>query len=83
MRIKELINSNGNKQKEVTIICLKNGTEIMTHYGTPIAGRVEGEFVKTDKHHSITSSKNINLYLEGTEAKVIPQVLLDKILSDI
>lgn len=83
MKIKQLINSNGNPQKEVTIICLNDGTEIMTHYGTPIAGYIKDEWVKTGENHSKTSSKNINLYLEGMEAKIIPQVLLDKILSDI
>lgn len=82
MKISSLINTNGNPQKEVAIISFKDGTEILTHYGTPIAGRINKQFVKTEHFHSVTTSKNINLYLQGVEAKTVPQLTLDTLLNE-
>lgn len=83
MKITSLTNNNGNPQKEVAILMLNNGNEILTHYGVPVAGIINGTPIKTDKFHSITTSKNINLYLCGCTAETVKQETLDILLEQI
>lgn len=84
MSTRQLFNgSSRTPKKQVTIYEAENGNEIMTHYGTALAGIVNGVLVKTDRHYSVSSTRNINLYLNGAEAKEMPQEALDYVLRDI
>ena len=46
-----------------------NGDEVFFSYETPVAGDVDGLLVRTTKKWSVTTSKHINQYLEGRQAK--------------
>ena len=65
----------------------KNLTEIVTSdkavlvsYQTPVAARVNGEYLRTDKFWSITTSKHINHWLHGQEAEERPQSFFDGLI---
>lgn len=83
MKIKQLINKNGNPQKAVSILDNEKGVEVLTHYGTPVAAYIRGRgYIKTNKKWSNTTSKNINLYVYG-EVEEVSQEELDEILKEL
>jgi len=81
LRISDLENRRGKAIKHVSVITLRNGDELLVHYGTPIAGIVDRVYVKTDAFPSVTSSSHIDTYLYGRPAAVVEQSLLDSLLS--
>ena len=47
---------------------------ILFSYRTPVAAYVFGEgFVRTEKWWSVTTSRHINKWLDGSQAKEVPQ----------
>jgi len=83
MKTRSLTNARGNAVKEVVIFELSNHNEIMTHYGTPVAGFVSGEgYIRTDVFHSTTTSKHINQYVGGKgQGEEVSQERLDEMLD--
>lgn len=56
---------------------------VLVSYETPVAyqDKETGLFYKTEKKWSVTTSRHINKWLDGQEAKEICQFFLDKLLS--
>ncbi len=53
-------------------------TWILFSYSTPVAARVPGEgWFRTEKFHSMTTSRHINKWLGGREAATMPQEFFD------
>jgi hypothetical protein len=51
-------------------------------YNTPVAAcLIGGGFVRTNKHYSVTTSKHINRWLDGVEAKLVEQSVLDGLVE--
>ena len=47
---------------------------VLFSYSTPVAAYIYGEgFVKTEKWYSVTTSRHINKWLDGSQAKEVPQ----------
>lgn len=54
-----------------------NGLKLFFSYETPVAGwNCEGAF-KTDQYYSRTTTKHINQYLDGHDAKIVSQKYCD------
>jgi len=55
---------------------------ILVSYQTPVAfqDKKTGEFFKTDKKWSVTTSKQITKWLDGRNANLTPQSTLDGLL---
>ena len=68
----------GNNQ---TVIDLSNCT-VLVSYTTPVAARSGGVAYRTDKYHSATTSRHINAWLQGWNAKTMPQAWFDQLLAD-
>lgn len=83
MKSRKLFSDKGYPKKQVVIYYNDDGDEILTHYGTPIAGVVNGIFVKSDRYYSQTSSRNINLYFQGSDAVEVDESYLRGKLRDI
>ena len=64
-----------------TEITLSNGTVVFFSYKTPVAACMgDGSgFVRTDKYYSVTTSKHINKWLDGANARKVPQSVLDSL----
>ena len=63
-----------------TVVELNNGGEVFYSYDTPVAGRsADYEYFRTEDYYSKTTSRHINNYLEGVNAMVISQQLIDKL----
>ena len=52
-----------------------DGTVILFSYETPVAACLGngGGFVRTDTKYSVTTSKHITQWLEGVNARTVPQ----------
>ena len=47
---------------------------VLFSYSTPVAAYIYGEgFVRTEKWYSVTTSRHINKWLDGSQAKEVPQ----------
>jgi hypothetical protein len=66
-----------NVGSNMTELDLTGGNTVLFSYETPVAASTPDGFVRTDKHHSPTTSRHINKWLEGREAKTVPQSELD------
>jgi hypothetical protein len=64
-----------------TLLTMSPGIEILFSYRTPVAGHVNGQFIKTAKFHSVTTSRHINKYLDGRPAVIKPQKFFEKLLE--
>jgi hypothetical protein len=58
-----------------TLLHINDGLEILFSYSTPVAGfsRTHGGYFKTTTFWSRTTSRHINQYLDGAEAKELRQ----------
>ena len=67
----------------MTTLELRNGTEILFSYSTPVAGyhMEDHEFFKTDEWYSSTTTRHINNYLDGAQAVTIDQSEIDSMVS--
>jgi hypothetical protein len=67
----------GANKNEIT---LADGTVILFSYATPVAAQLgTGGFVRTDKRWSVTTSKHITQWLQGANARTVPQSDLDSL----
>ena len=72
MRLKPL----GSNQTEI----VSNDTSILFSYRTPVAYHVTGKgFFRTTKFWSKTTSRHINKWIEGSEAKKVNQADIDSL----
>ena len=57
---------------------------VLFSYRTPVAayvyGEMGGQFVRTKKWWSVTTSRHINKWLDGGTAKEVSQTYLDKLV---
>ena len=44
-----------------------NGMKVLFSYQTPVAAYIDGEYFRTDKHYSSTTTKHINKWLDVTQ----------------
>jgi hypothetical protein len=69
----------GSNQTEVT---LNPNIQVLFSYETPVACVHHGEVFRTDKKWSVTTSKHINRWLDGREAKIASQVFFDTLVLE-
>lgn len=75
MKIKSL----GSNKTEVH---LNNSNILFFSYETPVAACLgTGGFIRTDTKYSVTTSKHINQWLAGANAKVVPQSVINDLLG--
>lgn len=64
-----------------TLVHLPVGT-ILFSYETPVAAYVSGRgYVRTAEKFSKTTSKHINQWLDGANAEVVPQVMIEDLVE--
>lgn len=64
----------------VRLLKLDDGTEILFSYGIPVAGFIPTQgYIRTDEHHSPTTSRHINGYV-GQTCKTVAQEVIDDLL---
>ena len=72
------LNPSAANQNEVV---LNNGSTIFFSYRTPVAAYLpEKGYVRTEKFWSVTTSRHINKWLNGTNANEIAQEELNKLV---
>ena len=71
MKLKQL----GSNQTELV---LNDGTQVLFSYETPVACWIEGQFFRTDKKWSQTTSKHINNWAHCAVSK--PQSFFDELV---
>lgn len=54
-----------------------DGTIVFYSYNTPVAALVNGEYYRTARKYSVTTSKHINQWLDGVKAEEKPQEFFD------
>lgn len=69
------LNPIGSNQTEIGI---KRG-RVLFSYKTPVAAWIDGTYYRTEKNWSVTTSRHINKWLEGAEARKMPQAFFDKL----
>lgn len=68
----------GSNQTELTI----GETTVLFSYQTPVAAKLaSGGFIRTNKSWSRTTSKHINQWLDGANAKLVEQSVLDSLVA--
>jgi hypothetical protein len=74
MKLQQL---SGNKNQ----ITLSDGTQVLFSYQTPVAAWKEGQFYKTDKFWSKTTSKHVNEWTHLATPK--PQKYFDTLIKGV
>jgi hypothetical protein len=74
MKLQQL---SGNKNQ----ITLSDGTQVLFSYQTPVAAWKEGQFYKTDKFWSKTTSKHVNEWAHLATPK--PQQYFDNLIKGV
>lgn len=65
-----------------TEVILPSGLAVLYSYSTPVAVRtVIGNYIKTEKKWSKTTSKQINQWLDGVQAETLSQEALEKFIK--
>lgn len=64
-------------QSNMTELTLSNGTQVLFSYQTPVACWIDGQFFKTDKKWSNTTTRHINKWTHCAVTK--PQEYFDNI----
>lgn len=67
----------GSNQTEVDI----GNATVLFSYNTPVAANKDGRFYRTAEHHSVTTSKHINKWLDGRNAEQQPQEWFNNLAS--
>ena len=57
-----------------------NGKTVFFSYNTPVAACVDGQYFRTGKKWSVTTSKHINRWLDGVKAEVKEQAFFDSLV---
>lgn len=60
-------------------LLIRDNAKILFSYETPVAvyDVDEAEFYKTDVKYSMTTTRHINKWLDGENATVVPQAVID------
>jgi hypothetical protein len=66
-------------QNNLIEITLHNGKKVLFSYCTPVASWEEGQFYKTEKKWSNTTTRHINKWLAGTPAEPQDQTFFDNL----
>ena len=62
-------------------VVLNNGDTIFFSYKTPVAAYLpEKGYVRTEKFWSVTTSRHINKWLNGTNATELPQEVFNELV---
>ena len=62
-------------------VVLNNGDTIFFSYKTPVAAYLpEKGYVRTEKFWSVTTSRHINKWLNGTKATELPQEVFNELV---
>ena len=66
-----------------TELRLDDGLVVFFSYNTPVAAVLAGGggFVQTEKKWSVTTSKHTTMWLDGVNARKVPQETLDSLIS--
>ena len=65
-----------------TELHLDDGAVIFFSYKTPVAAQLSnGGFIRTDCRWSVTTSKHISQWLQGENARSVPQAELDAMVK--
>ena len=60
----------------------RDSTTILFSYETPVAAHIPGKgYYRTEKFWSVTTSRHINFWLDGAEAKTRPQEFFNSFLD--
>lgn len=60
-----------------------NGLRVLFSYKTPVAiCNTSGEYMKTSKKWSQTTSRHINKWLDGRQAQEMPQEFFDGVMKE-
>ena len=59
--------------KNAHVLTKPNGDEILFSYQTPVAAKIDSLFYRTEEKYSRTTTRHINLFLQGIQAEEIPQ----------
>ena len=72
------VKNSGSNQTEVST----EKAKILVSYSTPVAACMNdgSGFIRTSKKWSVTTSRHINKWLEGANAKEVDQSVLDSLL---
>lgn len=63
-----------------TLLSLADGTVVLFSYETPVAAFVpERGYIRTDKYHSVTTSRHINEFVKDCD--VVPQSEIDSLVA--
>lgn len=63
----------------MTQLTLNDGTQVLFSYQTPVACYTNGQYIKTLKYWSKTTSRHINKWLDGVNATTLPQEFFDNL----
>ena len=66
-----------------TQINLADGHQVFFSYNTPVSARTpDYEYYRTERKWSVTTSRHINKWLDGVNAKTLPQDFIDNLTSN-
>ena len=69
-------------KSNMTELHTNNGNVILFSYQTPVAAMIRGEgYVRTEQKYSVTTSKHITQWLDGVNAKTVPQSEIDALTN--
>ena len=76
----KVINLGANK----TQLNLNDGTEVFVSYETPVAVKLPNyEYLRTATYYSKTTSKHINQWLKGVNAKEVNQEFISNLVGGV
>ena len=55
-----------------------DGVTVLFSYSTPVAAYGPDGFIRTEQHFSSTTTRHINKWLAGANAKKVPQSVFDR-----
>ena len=59
-----------------------NGTSVFFSYRTPVAAHIDGKYIRTAKKWSVTTTRHISKWLDGVDAELVDQAVLDTLVDD-
>ena len=66
-----------------TVVEYNNGSEVFFSYDTPVAARLQDyEYLSTQDFYSKTTTRHINKYLDGVNAKKVTQQTINNLVGN-
>ena len=66
-----------------TVVEYNNGSEVFFSYDTPVAARLQDyEYLRTEDFYSKTTTRHINKYLDGVNAKKVTQQTINNLVGN-